>query len=42
MEDIWSDLFIGAIIIFAAVLDSTRSRLPQMVERLKRVFSSKV
>ncbi len=36
MEDIWSDLFIGAIIIIAAVLDSTRSRFPQIWTGLKQ------
>ncbi|MCB9781689.1 MAG: hypothetical protein H6751_01840 [Candidatus Omnitrophica bacterium] len=38
MEDIWSDLFIGAIIILAAVLDSTRSRFPQIWSGLKQRF----
>jgi ribose/xylose/arabinose/galactoside ABC-type transport system permease subunit len=34
MEDIWSDLFIGAIIILAAVIDSLRSRLPELLAML--------
>lgn len=36
MEDIWSDLFIGIVIILAAVLDSTRSRLPRIWLTLKQ------
>ncbi len=31
MEDIWSDLFIGVVIILAAVIDSLRTRLPELL-----------
>ena len=36
MEDIWSDLFVGGIIIIAAVIDSTRSRFPAMIAFFRR------
>jgi ribose/xylose/arabinose/galactoside ABC-type transport system permease subunit len=36
MEDIWSDLFVGGIIIVAAVIDSTRSRFPEMIAAFRR------
>jgi ribose transport system permease protein len=36
MEDIWSDLFVGGIIIVAAVIDSTRSRFPAMAAAFRR------
>jgi hypothetical protein len=36
MEDIWSDLFVGGIIIIAAVIDSTRSRFPAMAAAFRR------
>jgi len=39
MEDIWSDLFVGGIIIVAAVIDSTRSRLPEIAAVFKRRFA---
>ncbi len=38
MEDIWSDLFIGVVIILAAVIDSLRSRLPEILGMLRRRF----
>ncbi len=39
MEDIWSDLFIGVVIILAAVIDSLRSRLPEILAKLRRRFA---
>jgi ribose/xylose/arabinose/galactoside ABC-type transport system permease subunit len=37
MEDIWSDLFIGVVIILAAVIDSLGTRLPEILARIRRV-----
>lgn len=42
MEDIWSDLFIGVVIILAATIDSVRNRLPEIMGMLRRRFGRKV